>query len=200
MEKPAVTDAPLVDVIRRRWSPFAYDPDREIDRTDLRTLLEAARWAPSARNDQPWRFIVLDRSVPEIRAEADACLAEINVWAKRAPLLLVAAARTTYEQQAHAGKPNEWAWYDAGAAVENLLLQATSIGIVGRQIGLFDRDKLRRLLGVPEGFDLPVIVALGYHGDPDNLSGTHRERHEKPRVRKPIEEATFKGTWGTPLA
>ena len=199
MEKPAVTDAPLVDLIRRRWSPFAYDPDRKIDAGDLRVLLEAARWAPSARNDQPWRFIVLDRSVPEIRAEADACLAETNVWAERASVLVVVAARMTFEQEEHAGKRNDWAWYDAGAAVENLLLQATGMGIVGRQIGLFDRDRLRELLQVPDGFDLPVMVALGYHGDPDSLSDTHRRRHERPRARRTVEETAFKGRWGKPL-
>lgn len=200
LHKPAVTDAPLIDAINHRWSALAYDPNRQIAPADLRTLLEAARWAPSARNEQPWRFIVLDRSVPEARAAADASLPEANYFAKVAPLMLLAVADSVYEYSAdYVGHRNPWAQWDTGAAVQTLLLQAVSMGIYGRELGLFDMGRLRKALAIPEGYELGVLIALGYPGDPDQLAAEFRAIHDRPRVRRPLGELVYSGKWGSPL-
>lgn len=197
MEKDTHTDYPVLDVIRRRWSPFAFDPDRDVPPDVLHSLLEAARWAPSARNAQPWRFLVLDRSVPEARAKADSCLSEGNAWAKRAPLLLLAVARTSFEGSTEV---NQWARYDTGAAILSVILQATSLGLCARQIGAYDQEKAADLLGIPEGFKPATMTAIGYYGATEHLTETQRDTETRPRQRLPVKLLTFAGTWGTPFA
>ncbi|MDP6350035.1 MAG: nitroreductase family protein [Chloroflexota bacterium] len=197
MHKPAVTDAPLIDAINDRWSALAYDPDREIAPADLRTLLEAARWAPSARNEQPWRFIVLDGTVPEAREKARDSLPKSNFFAKAAPLMLLAVARGVYKYSGDfVDHRNPWAQWDTGAAVQTLLLQAVTMGIYGRELGLFDLGQLRQDLEIPEAYELGVLIAMGYPGDPDNLTSNSRAVHEKARARRPLEDIAFVGTWG----
>jgi nitroreductase len=200
MHKPAVTDAPLIDAINDRWSALAYDPDREVPRDDLRTLLEAARWAPSARNEQPWRFIVLDGSVPEAREKARDSLPENNFFAKAAPLMLLAVADSVYEFSGdYVGHRNPWAQWDTGAAVQTLLLQAVTMGIYGRELGLFDLGQLRQDLEIPQVYELGVLIAMGYPGDPDSLTSDSRAVHEKARARRPLAEIAYSGMWGEPL-
>src|SRR3990170_3182754 len=98
-------DYQVIDVIARRWSPFAFDPERDVPESSVRSMLEAARWAPSARNEQPWRFLVIDRSSADARAKIESCLSEGNAWAKRAPLFLMAVAKTDYSANP---EPNPW--------------------------------------------------------------------------------------------
>ena len=197
MHKPALTNAPLIDAINDRWSALAYDPDREIAPADLRTLLEAARWAPSARNEQPWRFVVLDGSVPEAREKARDSLPESNAFAKAAPLILLAVADSVYEYSSdYVGHRNPWAQWDTGAAVQTMLLQAVTMGIYGRELGLFDLGQLRQDLSIPQPFELGVLIAMGYPGDPESLTANSRAVHEKARARRPLEEIAYVGTWG----
>ena len=144
-------------------------------------LFEAARWAPSSFNAQPWRFIVLDRDTHrDVWQRMLATLTPRNQsWAAAAPVLVVIAVRTTFEQT---GTPNMLAWYDAGQAVATMSLQATAQGLGLRQMEGFDRARARTELAVPEGYDLPAVIAIGYVGDPDTLP---HEPHRERRARSP---------------
>jgi|TARA_B100000315_G_scaffold230609_1_gene241198 nitroreductase len=196
MKKPAPSDYDVLDVIRDRWSPHAFDPDREVPEKVVRSLLEAIRWSPSARNEQPWRILVLDSSVPEAKAHMESCLNEGNVWAKRAPLFLLAIAKTLYTETR---EPNLWCRYDVGAAVLSAVLQATSMGLVARQIGGFDRVEAQRLLEIPEGFEPATLLPVGYFGGLENLTD-EQVAHDKvePRMRRTQDEFVFCGKWGSP--
>jgi nitroreductase len=194
--KHAATDHDVLDVIRRRWSPRAFDPSRAIDAADLRSLFEAARWAPSSFNEQPWRFLVADRwRDPEAFAALDAALHPFNqVWARQAPVLVMVAASPGLTRT---GGLNRHAWYDTGQAVGFLTLQATSLGLGVRQMEGFDRDAARAAFGVPPEFEPVVVMAIGYAGDPDSLSTErHRLAERQPRQRQPVAAFTFEGRWG----
>src|SRR6478672_8523777 len=124
--KHAEASHDILDVIRERWSPRAFDRARDVTLDDLKRLFEAARWAPSSFNEQPWRFVVASRA-----READAFAAILDTldafnraWAQHAPVLVVVAVRSTMSRT---GRPNQSAWYDAGQAVGFLTLQATSV-------------------------------------------------------------------------
>jgi nitroreductase len=197
--KHAGADHDIHDLIRRRWSPRAFDPDRAVGRAELLRLLEAARWAPSSFNEQPWRFVVVDRGVDPDRWRAflDTLAANNRAWADSAPILLLAAARVTIERT---GAPNPLAWYDTGQAVACLSIQATAQGLSLRQMEGFDREAARRVCDVPDAFEPLVAMALGYAGDPDALaSERHRASERQPRRRKPLGEIVFEGRWGIHL-
>ena len=187
-------DYQVIDVIARRWSPFAFDPERDVPESSVRSMLEAARWAPSARNEQPWRFLVIDRSAADARAKIESCLSEGNAWAKRAPLFLMAVAKTDYSANP---EPNPWHRYDVGAAVLSAILQATAMGLSARQIGAYDKPKAAGLLGIPAGFEPATLVAIGYFGGVENVTEAQREHDvSAPRLRRPQSEFAFKGVWG----
>lgn len=195
MEKPAVTNEPLNDLIRRRWSPRAFDP-RPVETDKLRTILEAARWAPSAMNEQPWSFVVAAR---DQEAEFEAllgCLVDANrAWARNAGALILTVARLRYSRD---GRKNRSALHDVGLATENLLLQAVDLGLVAHAAGGFDAARAREAFAIPEEHAPVAMVILGYPGDPMELSEPLRERELAPRTRRPLEEIVFTGRWGTP--
>ena len=194
--KPAKTGRPLIDEIKQRWSPRAFDPDREIDPETLTTLLEAARWAPSSFNDQPWRYLVFDRSDPGARAKAEACLFDGNAWARNAAVLIISAGART---SARTGRPNRFVLHDTGMATMNLILQAISHGLVSHQMGGYDRERARAEFDIPEDFELASMIAIGYAGDPAMLPPEVGEREAAPRQRSQIPEFVFAGSWGRPL-
>ena len=194
--KHATSDHEILDIIRHRWSPRAFDPDRAIPAGDLRTLFEAARWAPSSYNEQPWRFVVADRtSSPEAFAALFETLAENNrTWAGLAPTLILVAAAT--QLQRFSGV-NRHAWYDAGQAVAFLSLQATSLGLFVRQMEGFDREAARRVCAIPADYDPVVTIALGYTGDPAALTiERYRVAESQSRGRQRIDDFVFDGVWG----
>jgi len=193
MEKPAPSQAPIHPLLARRWSARALDPDRPVEPEKLDVLLEAARWAPSCNNDQPWSYLVFDGSDPEALEQARSCLVEGNAWARRAPLLLLSVAR---EHFTYKGKPNRHAQHDVGLASENLVLQATELGLVNHQMAGFDADKARALFGIPEGHTPMAMIALGYPGKIEALSEPLQERERGPRSRKEVELWAFAGKWG----
>ena len=131
--KHALPDHDIHELIGKRWSPRAFDAARPVSRVELMKLFEAARWAPSSFNAQPWRFIVLDRETHRDAWQRTlATLTPRNQsWAAAAPVLVVIAVRTTFEQT---GTPNMLAWYDAGQAVATMALQATAQGLGLRQV------------------------------------------------------------------
>ncbi len=194
--KIARTDHDVLDVIRHRWSPRAFDASREIPTADVRRLFEAARWAPSSRNEQPWRFVVADRRrSPEGHAALLSSLTPKNqIWAAAAAVLVLVAVRLTHE---HGEVVNSHAWYDAGQAVAFLSLQATGMGLATRQMQGFDTTLARAACDVPAPFEPAVMIAVGHEGDPSTLSiDAHRSAELAPRDRRAIDQFVFDSTWG----
>jgi nitroreductase len=195
MDKQAKTDHEIHTLLKERWSPLAFEP-REMPDATLRSLLEAARWAPSCFNDQPWFFLVAQRQRPDEFEKMLSCLVEANqAWAKNASVLMITAVRTTFERN---GKPNRFASHDLGLAVGGMLVQATSMGLIVHQMGGFDPQRSRELYSIPEGYDPQTAIALGYMGDPDQLSDKLRVREQEPRSRKPQQGFVFSGAWDSP--
>jgi len=193
MEKPAQTTYPIHDLIRRRWSPRAFS-DRMVEPEKLQSLFEAARWAPSCFNDQPWRFIVCTKQNPEAHARLVGCLADANVpWAKNAPVLILSVAKAAFS---HNDKPNRHALHDVGMAIENLIIQAMALGLWVHQMAGYDAAKARQVFAIPEGYEPVAAIAIGYEGDPQNLPDPLRERELGPRSRKPLSDLVFDGCWG----
>jgi nitroreductase len=194
MDKPAQVDHPVHELVRGRWSPraFAVQP---IAQEQLRSLLEAARWAPSSRNSQPWRFLVARRDEPAEFARMLGCLVPGNQrWAGAAAVLLIAVA-TLIDQK---GLPLAHALYDTGQAVAWLSAEATARGIRVHQMGGFDPDRVRDVFSVPDGSRPVAIIALGYPGDPRVLDENLRRQELAPRTRHPQSELVFKDRWGVP--
>jgi nitroreductase len=196
MEKPADTQYPVNDLIRRRWSPRAFD-NQPIPTETLLSMLEAARWAASSRNEQPWRFLVATRDDPDDYERLFSCLNETNrTWAQRAPVLVLCVAKKKYT---HNDIKNRYAVHDAGMALANLVLQALEYGIYAHIMAGFDGARAREVCAIPEEFEPLTITALGYPGDPSDLNETLRERELGPRHRKALRDLTFGAAWGQRL-
>ncbi|GKS64164.1 hypothetical protein YTPLAS72_14680 [Nitrospira sp.] len=193
MDQQASRQFPIHDLLARRWSPRAFD-ERLVDPQLLQPLLEAARWAPSSNNEQPWRFIVASKQHETDWTRLFECLAEGNRrWAVRAPVLVLSVASLHFEDD---GKPNRHAFHDTGLATENLVLQATAQGLIAHQMAGFDVEKARTDLRIPAGYEPVAMIAVGYPGDPAILPERLRVRELQPRIRRPIGEWAFLGQWG----
>jgi nitroreductase len=196
MQKPAQTEYPIHDWIAARWSPVGFVDD-PIDPAQVRSLLEAARWAASCFNEQPWSFIVAHREDAEEFERLLGCLVEGNrVWARRAPLLVLSVAKMTFDRN---GRANRWALHDVGLAVANLTLQATALGLSVHQMGGIEVERAREVYGIPDGHEPVAGIAVGRASDPDGLPDQLRARQTAPRSRKPQSTFAFRGTWGRPL-
>lgn len=195
MDKPAETQFPIHDLLQRRWSPRAF-AERMVEPDTLRSLFEAARWAPSSNNEQPWHFILGTKADPSGYDRLLACLKEGNKkWAFRAPVLILSVARLNFEDE---GTPNRHAWHDTGMAAISLSLQATALGLIAHQMAGFDVEKARADLGIPAGFEPVAMIALGYPGDPAILDERLRQRELAPRERKSAREFVAVGRWNVP--
>jgi len=194
-DKKASTDYPIHELLADRWSPYAF-ADRPVPEADLRSLFEAARWAPSSYNEQPWRYIVATQNDPEQFQRLLSCLVDGNqLWAKAAPILVLGVVSLRFARNA---KDNRAAVHDLGLAAGNLLLEATARGLfVHQMIGILP-DKARDIYGIPEGFEAWTGLAIGYKADPANLPDPLRERDLAPRQRKPLPEFVFSGKWENP--
>lgn len=193
MEKPADTAHPIHDLLRRRWSPRAFS-ERPVEAEKLASLFEAARWAPSSFNAQPWRFFVATKDDPAAFARLLACLRPQNVrWAQRAPVLSISVAQLDF---AGDRGPNRHALHDVGLATENLVIQAVALGLVAHQMAGFLPDKARATLGIPEGYEAVTALAVGYPGDPEDLPPEIKTREHQPRERNPLSAFVFSDAWG----
>ncbi len=194
MDKPAETSYEVHELIRSRWSPRAF-ADKMVEDSQVGSLLEAARWAASSYNEQPWHFFVATKQQPEEYQKLLECLVEFNQgWAKTAPVLMLSVAATQFARN---GKPNQHAWHDVGLASATLCLQATSMGLVCHGMAGFNASQARTALKIPEGFEPVAAWAIGYQSDdlsvlPEDL----REQEQKPRERKPLSDWVFTGKWG----
>ncbi len=195
MEKLAEAQYPIHDLLRKRWSPRAFS-SRPVEAEKLRSLWEAARWAPSSYNEQPWSFIVATKEDEAEYARLLRCLVEGNIqWAQHAPVLMVSVAKLHFDEN---GESNRHAFHDVGQAVANLIVQATALGLVVHQMAGIFPDKIRKLYGIPEGHEAVAGIALGYPGDPETLPERLRQRELAPRSRRPIQDFVFAGRWGQP--
>ncbi|MHB8137374.1 MAG: nitroreductase family protein [Smithellaceae bacterium] len=178
---------PVQDIFVNRWSPRAMS-GAEIDDTTLMSLFEAARWAPSSNNNQPWRFIYARRNTPRWEVFF-SLLAEGNqVWAKEAAVLIVVISKTTFDS----GKPARTHSYDAGAAWVSLALQGSLLDLVVHGMQGFDYDRAKQELRVPDDYQVEAMIALGHHGKKENLPADLQER-EFPSPRKRVSEFALEG-------
>ena len=181
-----------LDLLTGRWSPRAFAP-RAIDAADLATLFEAARWAPSCYNGQPWHFVLARRGDAAHEALFPTLMGANQAWAATAPLLVLNVVNKNFS---HNGKPNGWSWYDLGLAVGNLLAQATHLGILAHQMAGFDAQQAHARLGLPADCDAVAVMALGYLGDPATLPSGVEEKSRDARERKPLPTFVHDGAWG----
>lgn len=193
-EKTAQTDYPIQDVLARRYSPRAF-ADRLVERETLLSLLEAARWSPSSRNAQPWRFIVATKDNPDAYQKLLSVLKDSNQrWASTAPVLMLAIAEVEAPQT---GRSNSKALYDLGAAVAHLTVEATARDLYLRQMGGIYPDKAAEIYNVPDGYQVVVGLALGYRGSADVLPDDLAERErQSARSRQPLKALVFGDTFG----
>lgn len=197
--KFAATDHPILPVLAKRWSPYGFD-SRPVAEADLRSLFEAARWAASSFNEQPWHYLVASHDNPQEFERLLACLVEANqAWAKAAPVLVLGVVSLQFARN---HKDNRAAVHDLGLAAGNLVAEATARGLsVHQMIGILP-DKARQTYQIPEQCEAWTAMAIGYKADPATLPEALRERDLTPRQRKPLREFVFTGQWGnvSPLA
>lgn len=196
-DKLAQTSYPIHELLQRRWSPRAF-ASRSIAPQELYSLFEAARWAPSSNNEQPWSFIVGIKGGDSTYDHLFGCLNPRNqLWAGQAPVLMLSIASLAFsDDQA----PNRHAFHDVGMAVENLVIQAMSLDIYVHQMAGFHPEKAREYFGIPTGHDPVAMIALGYRGDPETLPEKLRERERAPRTRKTVAQFVFGPRWGESAA
>lgn len=181
------------ELLLSRWSPRAF-ADREVSSEDLKSLFDAARWAASSYNEQPWRFLVGRRGDDTYKKIFDSLVEFNQGWAGSAPVLVLSVGKKTFT---HSGTPNYHALHDTGAATANLGLQATARGLHTHSMAGFDHDKARSLFGIPADYDIGAVTAIGYFGDPNSLPDQLRQTEESPRQRKGLEEFVF-ADWDQP--
>lgn len=177
---------PILELLSKRYSGYQFDNFKEVSRIQVQALLEAAILAPSSYNEQPWYFIVCNRST-DIKAykEVLSTFVEFNrKWAEKAPLFIIVVSGM---KSSHNSKWNRWAQFDTGAAVMALSLEATLLGLMTHQIGGFDVKRVQRAFSIPEGFLPMSVIAVGYPSS---------EEVQKKRERKGVEENCFEGRWG----
>lgn len=195
MRKPAETHFPVNDLVRNRWSPRAFS-EKPVSAETLRSLFEAARWAPSCYNEQPWAFLVATRDDPENFDKVIATLVPGNaIWAKNAPVAGLAVSELVFQKN---GAPNRNATYDTGAAMAWLTVEATERGLFVHQMAGYDPAKARELFGIPAGWEAIVAFVLGYPGEASSLPEKLRDRETGPRSRKPLRDFVMSGRWNQP--
>ena len=191
--KEARPDHPIHPLLAERWSPYVFDP-RPVEPEKLRSCLEAARWAASSYNEQPWFFLLATRDDEDELGRMLGCLVEANQeWAQDAGALLITVVKRRFARNQ---KPNRVAEHDLGLAAGNLCLQATALGLAVHQMQGIEIEKAREVYGVPEDHDPCTGIAIGYAGDPAHARTEKlAERDRAPRDRRPLRELVFRGTW-----
>ncbi|TWT93786.1 nitroreductase family protein [Stieleria varia] len=187
----------VLPAIKQRWSPYRYDA-RPVETEKLLACLEAARWAASSFNDQPWSWIVARREDSDAFDTMLGCLMEANQpWAASAGVLLLSVIRPTFRKN---GKPNRVALHDLGQAAAHLALQAAALGLQAHQMAGVNLSRVRSQYQIPEDHQPETAIAIGYPDDSepkDELGESLRQREAGPRTRIPLSEQVFSGRWGT---
>jgi len=195
MVKTAITDYPITPLIAERWSPYGFD-SRAVPPHELRSLFEAARWAASSYNEQPWRFILATHDDPALYAQVLSCLWDLNqAWAKQAPVLVLCVVSLNFALN---NTENRAALHDLGLATGNLSMEATARGLsVHPMIGIHP-ERAQQLFAIPEGFRAWTALAIGYRADPETLIPELKQRDTTPRTRKSLDQIVFGESWDKP--
>jgi nitroreductase len=186
---------PINDIIASRWSSVAYDAERTVSQEQLIAIMEAGRWAPSCFGDQPWRFIVCNKSEnTDAWQKIYDSLAEGNQgWCANVPVLIAACHDTVFTMN---DKPNPWAAYDTGAASVSMCLQATELGLTSHQMAGFSAEMISEKFSIPERYKPIAVIAIGYQvAREENIPDTVKERELAPRRRNALKENFFMGNW-----
>ena len=192
-DRLAKSSVPLHDPIAKRWSPRAFTAEA-VTRADLTGLLEAARWALSCYGAEPWRFVLGVKGSGDGHDKIAQALVDANrKWATSAPVLMITVARDAFEFN---DKPNDWSKHDVGLAMGQLAIEATARGLVVHQMGGFDKDKARELLGIPDGYSPVAACAIGHLAPAETLPEDLRDKETAARERKPMGEIAFEGRFG----
>lgn len=185
----------VLEPIAKRWSPRAF-ADKPVQQEKLLSLFEAARWAASSYNEQPWRFILATKGEPEAFDKVLSCLREGNQgWAKDAPVLMLTLVKKTFS---NTGGENRHARHDLGQAVAHLALQAAALDLYIHQMAGILPDRAREVFEVPDEFEVVSSIALGYVGEPESLPEDLRakEGQGRGRTRKPLSDLVFEDSFG----
>jgi nitroreductase len=189
--KRATPDHPVHDLIADRWSPYVFEP-RGVEREKLLSCLEAARWAASSFNEQPWSFLVAERTDETEFKRMLSCLMEANqAWAADAGVLLLTVVAKSFSRN---NNPNRVAQHDLGLAMGNFSLQATQLGLTVHQMAGVELSKVRTTYSIPDSHEPVTAIAVGYAGDPAQNEAL-APRDQSPRSRKPLSEFVFCGGW-----
>jgi nitroreductase len=191
--KHAPDVAGVEELILRRWSPRAY-ADKDISAKELTTLFEAARWAASSSNEQPWRFLVGRRGDETYKKIFSSLVGFNQGWAKTAPVLVLSVAKKTFTGKDSHNRCN---LHDTGAATILLALQATASGLHAHSMAGFDSELARASFAIPSDYDMGAVTAIGYLGDPAELPEHLQKTEIAPRHRKPLHEFVF-SEWEKP--
>jgi nitroreductase len=184
----------VLPTVHQRWSARSY-AERGVSRADLSRVFEAARWAASSNNEQPWRFLVGTRNSIMHKKIASTLAGFNQEWAPTAPVLILGTANTRFERT---GKINSYALYDLGAASSYLTLEAAALGLVTHQMAGFDHVAMRQVFDILEDYALGCVIALGYQGEPAALGNEQLiAREHAPRERKSLNKLVF-SAWGVP--
>jgi nitroreductase len=197
LQKNAATSVPIHDLLTRRWSTRAFDASRTISAAQITALAEAARWAPSCNNGQPWRFLMWNKATDAAGwQKAFDCLSAGNqAWCGNVPLFFLSCSANNWPD----GKgPNRYGAHDTGMALFSLMEQATALGLSAHAMAGFNNDKAREVFAIPADFTPQAMLAVGYQAAPDVLNDSVKEKEMAPRVRRPLNESFFAGSWGKP--
>lgn len=192
-DRPAPTNHQIHQLLTLRRSTRVFTA-QSVELETLRELFEAARWAPSSGNGQPWSYIVARKEDAAEFAKLASVLNPGNAWAKSAAVLAISVAALDRAP----GKPNAHSWHDVGLANENIAIQATALGLSLHMMGGYDVEKSRELFEIPERWTPVCAMAIGYPGDPAMMDEDLRKKELAPRERKPIREFVYSGKWGQP--
>ena len=187
MSKIAITKYPVNSIIKERWSARAFS-DKNISDELLNQFVEAASWASSSMNEQPWVYYTAHRGTPAFNQMVEVLMPGNQVWAKDSAALVLSLGKKTFSN----GNPNRHYMHDVGAANQNLMLEATANGVLGHLMGGFDVVKTKEVFGLSEDLDPVVIIALGYPGSAEQLPAPFNEREVAPRSRKALGEILVK--------
>ncbi|MBS4013098.1 MAG: nitroreductase family protein [Bacteroidetes bacterium] len=192
MKKPAITKYNINPLIKERWSPRAFD-NKEVEADKIHNVLEAARWAPSAFNEQPWRYIIGKKGTKTWQLIFDSLIDFNKTWAEPADVLVVVVGKKTLTSNS---KENETYKYDVGQSVATMTVQATNEGLVMHQMGGFSKQKNIEAFNIPDDYEVIAAFALGYIGNVDQLPENFRNMETNPRQRKPFSEFVFEENFG----
>lgn len=190
--KLADTEYPIHNLLQKRWSPRAFS-EKSIDTELLNQLFEAARWAPSSYNEQPWRFIVARKRDQEEYEKLASVMNDFNQsWATDAPVLVLALTKTTFDWD---GRDNPHAGHDLGQAIAHLTFEATQHDLYIHQMAGILPDKARELYNISDGYKPMTMFAIGYKDRPESLNEKLQKQETSPRTRKDLDEIVFDGEW-----